>query len=146
MPIKDFERTVQFYSFVDSGKTISFPLVTVSLVQAGGSRVSLPLLFDTGASMTSLRWDLFPLLGVSSWDAGVLQASQTAGGDALVDGYRYDGVTVEVFGKVINCSVSLIRMPANLLFVGLLGRDTIFQEFGFGFWESTKELLVSTSP
>lgn len=147
MPTKDFERTVQFYSFTDpNGKTISFPLVVVNLIQTGGTRVSLSLLFDTGASVTSLRRDLYPLLGLTSWDAGALQQSQTAGCDAPVDGYRYEGIALEVFGKVITCPVHLIKMPQNPLFVGLLGRDTVFQEFGFGFWEGTRELHVTCTP
>jgi hypothetical protein len=37
-------------------------------------------------------------------------------------------------------------MPPNPLFHGLLGRETVFNEFGFGFWESTHELFVTTSP
>ena len=42
--------------------------------------------------------------------------------------------------------VHLIKMPKNPLFMGLLGRDTIFQEFGFGFWERAQELHVTTNP
>jgi len=147
MPTKDFEQTIKFYSFSDAtGKTISFPLVTVNLIQTGGARITLPFLFDTGASVTSLRWDLYPLIGVSSWDAGALQQSQTAGGEAPVDAYRYDGIVLEVFGKVLSCPINLIKMPHHPLFVGLLGRETVFQEFGFGFWESTKELHVTGTP
>lgn len=147
MLTKEFERTVQFCSFqTGTGETVSYPLVTVNLIQAGGSIIRLSLLFDTGASITSLRHDLYPLLGLRSWDVGALQQSQTAGGEAPVDVYRYEGITFEVFGKVVRCPVHLIKMPANPLFVGLLGRDTIFQEFGFGFWERTQELHVTTNP
>jgi hypothetical protein len=124
----------------------SFPIITVTLVQGNGNRVSLPLLFDTGASVTSLRRDLYTLLGLASWDAGKKIQSATAGGDAPADSYRYDGIILEVFGKLLSCPVHLIQMPQNPLFVGLLGRETIFQEFGFGFWESTKELHVTSTP
>lgn len=101
MPSKDFERTVQFHSVTAStGEIYSFPIVTVSLVQANGTRVSLPLLFDTGASTTSLRRDLFSLLGLTAWDTGKKIASATAGGDSPADSYRYDGIIFEVFGKI----------------------------------------------
>jgi hypothetical protein len=147
MPSKDFERTVQFQSVTTpTGEVFSFPIITVTLVQGNGNRVSLPLLFDTGASVTSLRRDLYTLLGLASWDAGKKIQSATAGGDAPADSYRYDGIILEVFGKLLSCPVHLIQMPQNPLFVGLLGRETIFQEFGFGFWESTKELHVTSTP
>ncbi|MFH2120614.1 MAG: retropepsin-like aspartic protease [Pseudomonadota bacterium] len=135
MLTKEFDSTFPFFSFpTGTGETVSYPLVSVNLIQPGGSRISLPLLFDTGASVTSLRHDLYPLLGLSSWDVGTLQQSQTAGGENPVDAYRYEGITFEVFGKVLICPVNLIKMPKNPLFMGLLGRDTIFQEFGFGFF------------
>lgn len=147
MLTKEFESTIQFFSFLNgTGETVSYPLVSVNLIEAGGSRIGLSLLFDTGASVTSLRHDLYPLLGLSSWDVGTLQQSQTAGGEDPVDVYRYEGITFEVFGKVLRCPVNLIKMPPNPLFMGLLGRDTIFQEFGFGFWERTQELHVTTDP
>jgi hypothetical protein len=147
MPAKDFERTVQFHSVTtDTGSVLSFPLVTVTLVQGNGNRVSLPLIFDTGASVTSLRRDLYPLLGLASWNVGQKLQSATAGGDAPVDVYRYEGITLEVFGKLLTCPVQLIQMPANPLYVGLLGREHVFQEFGFGFWESTRELHVTCTP
>ncbi len=147
MPSKDFERTVQFYSVTaPAGEVFHFPVVVVSLVQPNGNRVSLPLLFDTGASVTSLRRDLYPLLGLTSWDTGKKIQSATAGGDAPADSYRYEGINIEVFGKTLSCAVHLIQMPQNPLFVGLLGRETVYQEFGFGFWESTKELHVTCTP
>ncbi|MBU4119963.1 MAG: retropepsin-like domain-containing protein, partial [Proteobacteria bacterium] len=147
MLTREFESTVQFSPFqTETGEIVSYPVVTVNLIRADGSVIRLPLLFDTGASVTSLRHDLYPLLGLSSWDVGTLQQTQTAGGEDPVDVYRYEGITFEVFGKVLICPVNLIKMPQHPLFVGLLGRDTIFQEFGFGFWERTQELHVTTNP
>ncbi|MDP2645011.1 MAG: retropepsin-like aspartic protease [Desulfobacterales bacterium] len=144
---KEFESTIPFFSCLNgTGETVSFPLVSVNLIQAGGSKIGLSLLFDTGASVTCLRHDLYPLLGLSSWDVGTLQQTQTAGGEDPVNVYRYEGITVEIFGKIIICPVNLIKMQHNPLFMGLLGRDTIFQEFGFGFWERTKELHMTTNP
>jgi hypothetical protein len=147
MLTKEFEQTVQFLSVsTGTGATISYPLVGVNLLQPGGSRISLSLLFDTGASVTALRQDLYPLLGLSSWDVGAPQQTQTAGGENPVDVYRYEDITFEIFGKTIKCPVNLIKMPVHPLFVGLLGRDTIFKEFGFGFWEKTQELHITTKP
>lgn len=147
MLTKEFESTIQFFSIQNvTGETVSFPLVSVNLIQAGGRCIGLPLLFDTGASVTCLRHDLYTLLGLSSWDVGTLQQTQTAGGEDPVNVYRYEGITLEVFGKKIICPVNLIKMPQNPLYMGLLGRDTIFHEFGFGFWEGTKELYVTTNP
>jgi hypothetical protein len=55
--------------------------------------------------------------------------------------------TLQIFGKTIVCpihlSASLVTLPP---FVGLLGRDTVFEEFGFGFWEGTHELYVTGNP
>ena len=146
MPDKSFELSIPFYQVATPTGTVSLPLVTVALVQASGTRVSLPLLFDTGASVTTLRDDLFPLLGVPSWDSGQRQQTQTAGGVAPVDVYRYDGTTLEVFGKTIICPIQLAQLPRNPLYVGLLGREILFAEFGFGFWENVRELYVASTP
>ena len=142
---KSFELSIPFYQVATPTGTIGFPLVTVTLVQANGTRVSLPLLFDTGASVTTLRDDLFPLFGVPSWDSGQRQQTLTAGGIAPVDVYRYEA-TLEVFGKTIICPIQLAQLPRNPLYVGLLGRDTLFTEFGFGFWERIQELYVTSTP
>jgi len=142
---KDFERTVRFYeAFDQNGNSVWLPIVGVTLLTPGGRGIGLPLLFDTGASVTTLRADLYPILGLHSWDQGEPVNTNTAGG--TVTAYKYRA-TLEIFGKVIDCPVHLLQLlPQNPLFCGLLGRDTIFQEFGFGFWESTHELYATTSP
>jgi len=140
---KDFDQSIKFYEIHQSGKSEWVPIVEVALLVFGGRRITLPLLFDTGASITSLRADLFPILGLQSWDQGEQINTATANGIATV--YKYTA-TFEVFGKIINCPVILCQLPQNPLFCGLLGRDTIFNEFGFGFWESTHELYVTTNP
>lgn len=107
MPDKAFEHTVRFYQVqTDAGANVWLPLITVALIQADGNRVSLPLLFDTGASVTTLRHDLYPLLGVPSWYVGVQQLTLTAGGESPVAAYRYQ-ITLEVFGKAVQCPVHL---------------------------------------
>jgi len=147
MPIKDFERVVRFYEYQNPhGPSMWLPLVGVTLVTPSSNRIDLSLLFDTGASFTTLRADLYPILGLHSWDQGQPTDIATAGGANTVRVYQYDDFRLEVFGKVIECPIQLAQMPPNPLFVGLLGRHTIFNEFGFGFWESLHELYVTANP
>ena len=141
-----FEHTVRFYDGrTAAGETISFPIVTVGLVQADGTKIGLPLLFDTGASVTTLRHDLYPLLGLPSWDVGELQNVSTAGGENPVEAYRYE-VRLEFFGREVQCPIHLQRLPRSPLYLGLFGREQIFEEFGFGFWEGRKELYTTLRP
>jgi len=145
MVSKDFERTIRFYEAQDqNGNSVWLPIVEVILLAQGGRRITLPLLFDTGASVTTLRHDLHPLLGLQSWDQGQLVETGTGGG--IANAYKYTA-DLEVFGKAIQCPVHLLAtLPYHPLFCGLLGRDTIFDQFGFGFWESTHELYVTANP
>lgn len=143
MPDRSFEHTIGFYEGQGPNGLVVLPLITVTLVQPSGTRVDLPLIFDTGASVTTLRDDLYPLLGVPSWDSGVPLQSATAGGVAPC--YRYD-TTLELFGKAVNCPVHLMQLPRHPLYVGLFGRAQIFDAFGFGFWESARELYVTLTP
>jgi hypothetical protein len=146
MPDKAFEHAVHFHQVqTDAGTIVWLPLVSVTLIQQNGNRVSLSLLFDTGASVTTLRHDLYPLLGVPSWDSGQLQQILTAGGTDPVSAYRYQA-TLEFLGKLIECPIHLQVLPPNPLYVGLFGRELVFQEFGFGFWESAHDLYVTTNP
>ncbi len=146
MENKTFEHTIRFYAVqTNMGSTIWLPIITVHLIQPTGNRVALPLLFDTGASVTTLREDLYPLLGVQSWNSGALQNVSTAGGQGSVQAYQYQ-TTLEFFGKVIQCPVNLQVLPRNPLYMGLFGREGIFQEFGFGFWENTHELHLTLTP
>jgi len=142
---KSFEHSVPFRQVPVNGRTIWLPLVTVSLIQADGNRVTLPLLFDTGASKVTLRHDLYPILGVAAWDAGSPIDMNTAGGAAPVTAYEYRA-TLEFLGKSADCPILLTPLPQNPLYVGLFGREGMFDEFGFGFWESTHELHVTTTP
>lgn len=144
MPDKNFEQIVRFLEHqLPDGTLIYLPLVEVTLITSTNSRISLSLLFDTGASVTTLRSDLYYILGLNSWNEGQRIEAASAGG--LIETYRYTG-TLEIFGKIISCPIHLVQMPPNPLFNGLLGRDTVFNEFGFGFWENTKELYVTNNP
>jgi len=143
---KSFEQAIRFYEVRPdpNGPSIWLPLVDVTLITQTNSRINLPLLFDTGASVTTLRADLYPILGLQSWDQGLRLEIGTAGGIKVV--YQYI-CTLEVFGKVISCPIQLCDgLQYHPLFMGLLGRDTVFSEFGFGFWESTHEIYVTGNP
>jgi hypothetical protein len=143
MVTKTFDLTIQFYQTNVGGRLIKLPLVQVNLIRPNGSSVALPLLFDTGASVTTLRADHYSLLGLNSWDEGQAINVGTAGGTAI--NYQYQA-TLEVFGKRISCPINLAQIPLHPLFSGLLGRDTIFEQFGFGFWEKDNELYITGDP
>jgi hypothetical protein len=145
MHTKNFENVIRFFEVQPpNGPSIWLPLVDVTLITQASSRISLPLLFDTGASVTTLRADLYPILGLQAWDQGLRLETSTAGGLKTI--YQYT-CTLEVFGKVINCPIQLCDgLQNNPLYVGLLGRDTVFNEFGFGFWEGTHELYFTGNP
>lgn len=144
MPDKAFERTVRFYEAATPGGSVWLPLVIVTLVQPSGNRVDLSLMFDTGASQMTLRGDLYPLLGVPSWDAG--QPVDAATGGGTVRAYRYDA-TFEFLGKMITCPVHLLEnLPPHPLYQGLFGRERMFDAFGFGFWESAHEIYATLNP
>jgi|SRR3972149_3669457 len=141
---KNFDNVIKFHCVMSpSGQSIWLPLVSIILIAPSGIRFTLPLIFDTGASVTTLRSDLYPLLGLTSWDQGT--KIQTATASAVVDVFQYR-CTIEVFGKQINCPVNLMHLPQNPLYCGLFGRDTVFENFGFGFWESSHEIYVSLTP
>ena len=141
---KYFEQTIRFYEQQVNGNSIWLPLVDVILITPTNNRISLSLLFDTGASVTTLRAELYQLLGLNSWDQG--QRVDTGTGGGVVPTYRYYS-TLELFGKTIPCPIHLIsQLPPNPLFSGLLGRESIFREFGFGFWENVNKLYITSNP
>lgn len=140
---KDFEQAIKFHQIPHNGNIIYLPIVEVSLIHPNGTKKNIGLLFDTGASTTSLSANLYPLLGLNSWDQGLPVNVTTA--SSVITAYRYQA-TMEIFGKIINCPVDLLQLPHNPLYQGLLGRNIIFEEFGFGFWESTHELYVTANP
>lgn len=143
---KSFERAIRFHEFLTpTGETIKVPLLTVYLIQPGGNRVQLSLIFDTGADVTTLRHDLYPFLGLAAWDLGQPRFVNTAGGAAPVTVYEYTA-RLELFGKAVDCPVHLAMLPQHPLYAGLFGRAQMFEQFGFGFWESAAELYVTLSP
>jgi len=146
MVSKNFNHTIRFRNIRNiAGNIITqLPIVEITLVSPNGKRSKLPLLFDTGASVTTLIHTLYPLIGVASWDVGQAVQTVTANGPTTV--YKYT-VDLELFGKSIRCPVHLSQgIQRNSMYLGLLGRDTFFNEFGFGFWESAHELYVTANP
>ncbi len=144
MYVKNFEQIVPFYEAqLPNGDSKYIPLIQTTFITPEGSRISLSLLFDTGADITTLSSEFYHIFGLTSWDQGQRVDVAVAGG--VIDAYQYPA-TIEVFGKIIDCPIQLIQMPPHPLLHGLLGRDTIFNEFGFGFWENSKELFVTTDP
>jgi hypothetical protein len=142
MPDKSFEHVIPFQQFQTPQGPVWLPLVTVTLLQPGGQRVDLPLVFDTGASTTTLRHDLFPLLGLADWNVGQAGYAGTAGGQAQF--YQYPA-TLEFLGRQVNCPVNLMQLPPGP-YLGLFGREQLFNYFGFGFWESAHEIYVTLNP
>lgn len=145
MVTKTFGNTIHFHEQNVNGRIISLPLVQVNIIKPNGNSFALSLLFDTGASTTTLRAEYFSLLGLNAWDEGLSIPVSGVGSGVPINHYQYPA-TLELFGKRIDCPINLAQMPRHPLFAGLLGRDTIFEEFGFGFWESARELYISENP
>lgn len=144
METKNFENSVKFTRALFGGQIYWLPIVTVDVIGRTGKAYPLPFLFDTGATFTMLKADLYPIFGLSSWDDGGIKVEVAM--SSKIFNYQYDA-TLEIFGKQITCPIHLTQgLQAHPLYSGLLGRDTIFKEFGFGFWESVHELYVTKNP
>ncbi len=148
MPVnRTFDETIPFQEGVsDEGEQYWLPIVSVSLlVPPSDHRMRIPLLFDTGASQVMLRKELYPFLGLLSWDVGERIEADRLGSDEPAVAYRYDA-RFELFGKIVECPVHLVTIPEHPLYQGLLGREQMFDAFGFGFWEIRRELYVTSTP
>jgi len=143
MVSKVFERILRFHEVQTLRGPVWVPRIRVGLIYGQGNRIDIPMLFDTGASTTILRREFAPYLGATTWTEGEPVTVDTAGGPATA--YRFMA-RLEVPGKDIECPVHLMELPPNPHYGGLLGREAIFERFGFGFWESTHELLVTANP
>lgn len=143
MVSKAFEDVVQFSEVVTTEGLLSYPFVTIRIIRDDGSRAAIVVLFDTGADTTTLRVELAPLLGISSLQDGQPVTIATAGGEVTM--YRFSA-RLEVFAKDIECPILLRDLPKHPVCQGYLGREGLFEHFGFGFWEKDRELLVTTQP
>ncbi|MFZ5451314.1 MAG: aspartyl protease family protein [Thermodesulfobacteriota bacterium] len=143
MIFKNFENTIRFIQGPQQDAPW-FPIVQVTLITPQGKRIDLPLLFDTGANITTLSHQLYQMFGLQSWNQGTPVTIGTAGG--LKTAYRYT-VSFELFNKVIDTPILLVdTLSIHPLYCGVIGRDTFFAEFGFGFWENQHELYVTANP
>jgi hypothetical protein len=144
MPDKSFEITLPFRSLTGTDRWL--PIIPVTIFASDGSRHKFPLLFDTGAEVTYLRRELYYLFGVHSWDSGQRVTIGSVGSAQDREGYLYQSVPMQVFGRTIDSRVVLTELPENPLFLGLFGRVLAYEHFGFGFWEGTRELFATENP
>jgi hypothetical protein len=134
MPLKSFERTILFTEVRGRGW---YPIVEVTFIKVDGRRRILPLLFDTGASVITLRpeyeW-LFP-------PGTICDDVNTGGSNVPTYGVETAG-RIEFLGQTMDCPILLLPMPPNPLWAGLFGREC-FERFGFGYWQSAHELYAT---
>lgn len=140
---KQFEHEIPFRRHDINGRTVWLPLVTVSLYSPNNERHELSLYFDSGASVTTLRSDLYPLLGLANWNVGTPMSTSAAGG--RITTYRYQAM-LEFLGTTKLCDIDLAPLEPNPLFVGLFGRAQMFEHFGFGYWERDHVLYITETP
>ncbi len=119
-----------------------------------GDKSRVWCLFDTGATYTVLHYALADFIGVANWKSGQKvpigvvghSGKKNATKNDRVFGYLHKG-RIEVFGKAIDdCPILLTELEASSYYKGLLGRFGVFRYFGFGFWESARELYVTLTP
>ena len=136
MPLKSFERTIPFIQVQNDGW---YPIVEVVFIKVDGQRIRLPLLFDTGATQIVLHPDwawLFP--------KGDIVEFNSVGDEQPTSGTLVRG-TIEFLGQVMDCTIGFAALPKRTWMAGLFGREC-FTPFGFGFWESARELYVTLKP
>jgi hypothetical protein len=133
---KSFEITVKFQQ-VFGGHW--YPIVQTIFLRSDGTRIRLPLLFDTGADSLVLHPDYEIMF--SSLQPQKYKGIGSAG---TYDGKKTMG-KIEIFGRVIECEIGFVAMEFLPWRAGLLGRNC-FSSFGFGFWEAARELYVNLKP
>jgi predicted aspartyl protease len=136
MPVKSFEHVIPFTQARGEGW---LPIVSVGFISSNGSEYELPLLFDTGATEIIL-----PPEFVEDFPPGEPAQANVGGAKQPAIGILTNA-TVEFMGHRMKCEILLLDLPANPLRAGLFGRGC-FKPFGFGFWESTRELYVTSEP
>jgi hypothetical protein len=136
MPDKSFETTIPFVQVQGGGW---YPLVKVVFLKPNRRDLELTLLFDTGADQIVLHpeWE---------WAFPNLRPYKFGGIGGETDGKNTRG-QVEFCGQVIDCDIGFgpKEMERRTWMAGILGRDC-FKPFGFGFWETSRELYVTLKP
>jgi hypothetical protein len=139
----DFDHVFDFQEIRTGAGSVWMPLLVVTVHSPSGAAAQVPVIFDTGASMLTLRKDCFPLLGLTSWNQGTKIDVNTAGGVHSM--YQYSDVSVELLGRTEQVPVILGDFPLPIG-EGLFGRVGLAEQFGFGFWERDHKLYVCTTP
>jgi hypothetical protein len=134
---KSFERTIVFEKNKDDGNW--YPIVKARFLTRFNNWITLPLLFDTGASIIVLRRD-----HARSFARGPDQELDVVGRKKSRKVRTALG-RLDLFGLEGPCAFALDYLPPNSLYQGLLGRAP-FSAFGFGFWESVHELYLTVKP
>jgi len=144
MEVKKFEYRFPFIEHHKTdGTVLLLPLVEVTF-GIENSKMTHRLMFDTGALNTIFWSKYFTAFGLNSWNEG--EEITVFGVGGFQEGFKYD-VTLEILGKAVNCPIILLEvMKPPSLYAGVLGRDTILDGFGFGFWEYSKELFITDNP
>ena len=138
MPAKSFEHTIRFSEVPGRGW---YPIVRIRFTRSNGRQITLPLLFDTGASDIFLRRQFEPF-----FPPGSVDSVNAPGADQPVD-TLVTRATIEFLGKsVADCPIAFLDLgSSNPLFAGLFGRRC-FEPFGFGFWQAAHELYITLNP
>lgn len=136
MPAKSFELTIPF---VEVPKVGWYPILQVVFLRPNRQRLQLPLLFDTGADQICLdhawQW-AFPNLRDAEFEG--------IGNESARPGKVTPG-QIEFLNRVIDCEIGFAAMKPRTWMAGVIGRDC-FKPFGFGFWENSRELYVTSKP
>jgi len=136
MPDRSFETTIPFVEVAGVGW---YPLLQVTFLKPNRRKLYLPLLFDTGADQICLHPDwqhFFPNLRDTTFYG--------TGHEKAAPGKTTKG-QVEFLGRIIDCEIGFAQMQSYTWMAGVVGRDC-FKPFGFGFWESARELYVTLKP
>jgi len=136
MPDKSFERSIPFVEMPGVGW---YPIIQVAFLKPNKHKLTLPLLFDTGAELICLHPDW-------EWAFPSLTDCDFAGIGGTARGKITKG-QIELFGEVIDCDIGFgpQGMQIRTWMAGVIGREC-FKPFGFGFWEGARELYVTLKP
>jgi hypothetical protein len=133
-PTKSFEITIPFTRIHGE----RYPLVPVSFWTIYNDWLTVPLIFDTGAEPIILKPEyrrLFPpgrqelVGGVGEEQGHTVMATKA---------------NVEFLGRIQSCEIVIDKVPKDFA-AGIFGRDG-FKPYGFGFWETARELYVTLKP
>jgi hypothetical protein len=136
MPDKSFEITIPFVETEDDGW---HPIIEVLFYTKDIVPITFPLEFDTGADTICLDMDSCEW-AFSGFD---LQPQQINGiGSKRSRPGKTTNGKISLLGRDIECEILFAKMEYKTWRQGVIGREC-FKIFGFGFWESSRELYVT---